>query len=171
MAKVEVLLGGKTRFVVLEALAEAKQPATAYQIAMNKGLDPAATYRCLTEFSEFGIVESKIKERNQTFYKLSKGAGKAAAEFLRSLKQKISGPIDLEKWISPEIRAERMAKIVKIDINQFGTPALGKLAKGKDIADLMSNRTSGELSTLITSSQIAFNELFDEKDGTYILKT
>ncbi len=171
MARAEVLLGGKTRFAVLEALAEANQAATAYQIAMNKGLDPAATYRCLTEFSEFGIVESEIKERNQTFYKLSRGPGKAAADFLRSLKQKTPRSIDLEKWISPETRAGRIAKIVKIDINQFDASAIEKLAKGKDIADIMSNRTSGELSALITSSQIAFNELFDEKDGTYILRT
>lgn len=61
MAKVELLLGGKTRFAVLEALAEAKRPVTACRVAMNKGLDPAATYRCLAEFSDFGIVESEIK--------------------------------------------------------------------------------------------------------------
>jgi Fe2+ or Zn2+ uptake regulation protein len=171
MAKVEVLLGGKTRFVVLEALAEAKQPVTAYQIAISRGLDPAATYRCLTEFSEFGIVESEMKERNQTFYKLSEGIGKAASEFLRSLKQKISEPIDLENWISPEIRAERMAKIVRININQFDKPVSENVAKRKDITDLMSKRISGELSVLIASSQIAFKELFDKKDDTFILKT
>ena len=168
--KIEVLLGGRTRFAVLEALAEAGQPATAYQIAMNKGLDPAATYRCLTEFAEVGIVEPEIKERNQTLYKLSKGSGKAAVEFLQSLKQKTSGPMDLEKWISTEIQAERMAKIVKININQFDTSARGKPVRGKDITALVSNRTPRELSALIASSQIAFRELFDEKDGTYILK-
>jgi hypothetical protein len=53
----EAMFGGKTRFAILEALAEAKRPVTAYQIAMTKGLDPAATYRCLLEFSEFGVVE------------------------------------------------------------------------------------------------------------------
>jgi Fe2+ or Zn2+ uptake regulation protein len=171
MAKVEVLFGGKTRFAVLEALAEAKQPVTAYQIAINKGLDPAATYRCLAEFSEFGIVESEIKERNQTFYKLSEGKGKAASEFLRSLTQKAPEPMDLEKWISPETRAERMAKIIKINVNQLDASAPRKMAKRKDITDLMSKRISGELSALIASSQIAFNELFDKKEGMFVLKT
>ena len=47
--KVEMLFGGTTRFATIEALADARQPITAYQIAMTKGLDPAATYRCLAE--------------------------------------------------------------------------------------------------------------------------
>lgn len=171
MAKVEMLLGGKTRFGVLEALAEAKQPVTAYQIAISKGLDPAATYRCLVEFSEFGVVESEIKERNQTFYKLSEDTGKAASELLRSLTRKMSEPMELEKWLSPEARAERMTKIIRIGINQFDKPAPENMAKRKNIADLMSKRISGELSALIASSQITFNKLFDKKDGTFILKT
>jgi hypothetical protein len=173
MVKAEMLLGGKTRFAVLEALAEAKrQPVTAYQIAMSKGLDPAATYRCLAEFSEFGIVEPEIKEKecNQTFYKLSKkGAGKAAVEFLRSLQQKTPKAMDFEKWASPEIRAERMAKIVRIRVDRSDTSSAPRRPT-KGVVDIMSKRISGELSVLITSSQIAFNELFDEKDGKYILK-
>lgn len=170
MAKAEVLLGGKTRFGVLEALVEAEQPVTAYQIAISKGLDPAATYRCLTEFSEFGIVESEVKERNQTFYRLSGDAGKAASEFLRSITQKKSEPTELEKWTSPKVRAERMAKIVRININQFDNRVPVNVAKRKDITGIMSKRIPGELSALIASSQIAFSELFDEKDGTFILK-
>jgi Fe2+ or Zn2+ uptake regulation protein len=165
--KTEALLGGKTRFAVLEALAEARRPMTAYQIAMDKGLDPAATYRCLTEFSEFGVVESEIRERNQTFYKLSKGTGKAAAEYLRSLKQKVSESIDLEKWLSPEMQAERMAKIVRLDTK---ATLFGKATERKGVNKLLSKRVSGELAALVTSSQIAFNELFEQKDGTFILK-
>lgn len=164
MAKVEALLGGKTRFAVLEALAEAKKPLTAYQVAISKGLDPAATYRCLTEFSEFGLVESE-KERNQTSYKLSGGAGKAASEFVRSLTQ-TSKPMDFEDWTSPESRAERMAKIVRIE---YAKPT-SKEVKRKGITDLMSKRIPGELSALIASSQIAFNELFDKKGDTFVLK-
>lgn len=163
--KAEVLLGGKTRFTILEALAEAEQPLTAYQIAMTRGLDPAATYRCLTEFAEFGVVGSEIRERNQTSYKLSKGAGKAAAEFLRSLKQKAAEPADLEKWLSPEMRAERMSKIVRLD-----APLFGKAIERKEIDELLSKRTTGELSALIESSQIAFNELFERKGDTFILR-
>lgn len=168
--KTEVLLGGKTRFAILEALAEARQPVTAYQIAMTKGLDPAATYRCLTEFSGFGVVESEIKERNQTFYKLSKGTGKAAAEYLRSLKKKASESIDLEKWLSPEMQAERMAKIVRLD-TKLDASIFGKAIERKGVDELLSERVSGELSALIASSQIAFNELFERKDGTFILRT
>jgi hypothetical protein len=175
MASVEVLFGGKTRFAVLEALAEAKQqPVTAYQIAMSKGLDPAATYRTLAEFSEFGVVESGIKEgkeRNQTFFKLSNGSGKAAAEFLRSLKQKTPKIMDFEKWISPEIQAERMAKVIRIySGGQFDKYSSGKKPAKDAVGLVMSKRISGELSALIASSQIAFNELFDEKDGIYVLK-
>jgi Transcriptional regulator len=57
----EALLGGRTRFYIIEALAQAKHPITAYQIAMAKGLDPSATYRCLVEFSNFGMVESETR--------------------------------------------------------------------------------------------------------------
>ncbi len=122
MIKAEVLLGGKTRYAVLEALAEAEQqPMTAYQIAITKGLDPAATYRCLSEFSEFGTVEYKLMDRNQTYYRLAGKVGSAAAEFLRALKQKGKPePVDLEKWISPEMQAQRRAKIVRLNMkNQF----------------------------------------------------
>jgi Fe2+ or Zn2+ uptake regulation protein len=165
--KIEVLLGGKTRFAILEALAEAKESMTAYQIAMTRGLDPAATYRCLIEFSEFGVVEYERKERNQTFYKLSKRVGKAAAQYLLSLKQKAAESIDLEKWLSPEMQAERMAKIARID----KSPLFGKAIERKGVDELLSKRVSGELSALIASSQIAFNELFEQKDDTFILRT
>jgi Fe2+ or Zn2+ uptake regulation protein len=166
--KIDVLLGGKTRFTILEALAEVKKPVTAYQIAVTRGLDPAATYRCLIEFSEFGVVEYERKERNQTFYKLSKRSGKAAAEYLLSLKQKAAESIDLEKWSSPEMQAERMAKIVRFDT----TTSFGKAIERKGVDELLSKRVSGELSALIASSKIAFNELFEQKnDDTFTLRT
>ena len=166
--KLEMLFGGNTRFAVLEALANADSAITAYQIAITKGLDPSATYRCLTEFLGFGIVESEKTERNQTFYKLSDGAGKAAAGFLQSLK-KTPKSIDFEEWMSPEMRSERMAKMVRLnqsDVSKFRNPE-----KNQDVEDLMSKRTQGELSALITTSKIAFNKLFEQKGGMYILKT
>ncbi len=169
----EVMLGGKTRFAIIEALTEAKQPVTAYQIAVTKGLDPAATYRCLVEFAEVGVVESEIKEkRNQTFYKLSRGTGKAAAEYMRALKKRTSDEsIDLDKWTSPEMQAQRMAKIVRLNTNQLDTSPSGQAVDRKRVDELLSKRVSGELSALIASSQIAFNELFELKeDGVFVLK-
>ncbi|MDE1831825.1 MAG: hypothetical protein KGI02_05565 [Thaumarchaeota archaeon] len=165
--KIEMLFGGNTRFAVLEALTNAIDATTAYQIAITRGLDPAATYRCLTEFLEFRIVESETKERNQTFYKLSTGAGRAAAEFMRSLKQKTPESDDLENWMSPKMQSERMAKIVRLDQldeSKFRNPD-GK----QSVDEVMSKRVPGELSALITSSKIAFNELFEQKDNTFIL--
>lgn len=163
--KIEILFGGTARFATIEALADARQPITAYQIAMTKGLDPAATYRCLAELSEFRIVESETGERNQTFYKLSDGSGRAAAEFLRSLKQKTPQSVDLEKWTSSEMQAVRMRKIVKLDKSIFKNPN-----EKQDVDEIMSKRIPGELSSLITSSKIAFNKLFEQKDGVFILK-
>lgn len=163
--KVEMMLGGMTRFATIEALADAEQPITAYQIAMAKGLDPAATYRCLTELSDFGIVESKTGERNQTFYNLSDGPGQAAAEFLRSLKQKTPQSVDLEKWMSPELQSERMEKIVRLDKSIFRNPD-----EKQSVDEILSKRTYGELSTLVTSAKIAFNELFEQKNNVIILK-
>ncbi|MEM2785588.1 MAG: hypothetical protein QW652_02875 [Candidatus Nitrosotenuis sp.] len=166
--KVEMLFGGTTRFATLEALVEARQPITAYQIAMTKGIDPAATYRCLTELSDFKIVESKTGERNQTFYKLSEGPGQAAAEFLRSLKQKTPQSVDLEEWISPQMQAARMRQIVKLDKSDksvFRDPD-----KKQDVDEIMTKRIAGELSSLITSAKITFNELFEQKDGIFVLK-
>ncbi|MEX0765014.1 MAG: helix-turn-helix domain-containing protein [Nitrosopumilaceae archaeon] len=165
--KVEMLFGGKTRFAILEALTDARQPLTAYQVAMARGLDPAATYRCLAELLEFGIVKSKA-ERNQTFYGLSDVAGKAAAEFLRSLKQKTPESVDLEKWMSLEMRSKRMEKIIRLE--QADTLKFENSGKKQNIDDLLSKRIPGELSVLIVSSKIAFDELFEQKDGTFILK-
>jgi hypothetical protein len=165
--KIEMLFGGNTRFAVLEALVNANDATTAYQIAITRGLDPAATYRCLTEFLEFKIVESETKGRNQTFYKLSDGAGRAAAEFMRSLKQKTPESDDLENWMSPKMQSERMAKIVrldKLDESKFRNPG-GK----QSVDEIMSKRVPGELSALIISSKIAFRELFEQKDNTFIL--
>jgi ribosomal protein S25 len=166
--KVEMLFGGKTRFSTIEALAEARQPITAYQIAMTKGLDPAATYRCLTELSDFKIVESKTVERNQTFYKLSEGSGQAAAEFLRSLKQKTPQPVDLEEWVSPQMQATRMRQIVKLD--KSAKSVFRNLNEKQDVDGIMAKRIVGELSSLITSAEINFNRLFEQKDGMFILK-
>lgn len=167
--KVEGLLGGKTRFAVLEALAEADQPLTAYQIAITKGLDISATYRCLTEFSAFQVVERE-ERTNQTCYRLSDKAGRAAAEFLRSLKQKTSESIDLEEWLSPEMQAKRMAKIVQLDADPSVVSASAELGEGKDINEIMTKRVPGELSALVTSSQIAFNNIFEERGGTFTLR-
>lgn len=164
--KVEMLFGGSTRYAILEALAEAKQPVTAYQIAITRGLDPAATYRCLVEFLEFGIVKSKM-ERNQTFYKLSDGAGRAATEFMRSLKQKTSETDDLEKWMSPKMQSGRMAKIVRLKLDESKFRNQGG---EKSIGDIMSKRVPGELSALVASAKIAFNELFEQKDDMFVLK-
>ncbi len=166
--KVESLFGGKTRFAVLETLADATDGTTAYQIAITKGLDPAATYRCLAELSELGIVKSQTRERNQTFYKLSDGPGKAAAVFLRSLKQKTPQVMDFETWMSPQMRSERMTKIVRL--NRLDMSKTRNPKKKQDIEYIMSKRTPGELSALITASKIAFSELFEQKDGAYILK-
>ena len=167
--KAEILLGGRTRFLTIDALADAKQPITAYQIAMIKGLDPAATYRCLTELLEFRIVESQIKERNQTFYKLSNVAGRAASNFLRSLKQERSRPVDLEKWMSTEMQTERMEKIVKLD--QLDRSKFRNVDEKQNIDKIMSKRVQGELAVLVRSAEIAFSELFELQDGTFILKT
>jgi hypothetical protein len=166
--KVEMLFGGMTRFATIEALADTRQPITAYQIAIAKGLDPAATYRCLAELSNFRIVESKTGERNQTFYKLSDGSGRAAAEFLRSLKQKTSQLEDLEKWMSPEMQSARMGEIVKLD--KLDKSIFRNPDEKQDVDKIMSKRIPGELSSLITSSKIAFNELFEQKDNWFILK-
>lgn len=163
-----MLFGGTTRFATIEALAEARQPITAYRIAMTKGLDPAATYRCLTELSDFKIVESKTGERNQTFYKLSEGPGQAAAEFLRSLKQKTPQPMDLEKWISPSVQAARMRQIVKLDRSERSV--FRNSDEKQDVDEIIAKRIAGELSSLITSAKITFNELFEQKDGMFILK-
>jgi len=159
--KPDVLFGGRTRFAVLEALAEAKRPVTAHQIAMARGLDPAATYRCLAEYADFGIVVSE-KRRNRTTYRLSKKAGEAAAGFLRAL-QASSETTDLEKWISPEMQTVRMAKLARLE------PTFAK-SEMQDVDELLSKRIPGELAALIASSQIAFNELFEQKDGMFILR-
>ncbi len=166
--KLSILFGGKTRFAILEALADAKQPITAYQIAMTKGLDPAATYRCLTELLEFGIAESETEGRNQTFYTLSDGPGRSASAFLRSLKQKTPESVDLVTWMSPEMRAGRMAKFIRLDKSDISK--FRNLDEKQNVDKIMSKRIPGELSALITSSKIAFNELFEQKDNMFILK-
>ena len=167
----EVLFGGRTRYRVLEALAEAKRPITAYQIAISKGLDPSATYRCLIEFSDFGIVAPEAKARNQTVYKLSKGAGKSAAEFLRALTKDKPESNDMEVWFSPKTQAERMTSIIRVDKRNIASSRFVRAAERKSVRELISKRTSGELSALIESSKIAFNERFKrQENGVFVLK-
>ncbi|HKU49566.1 MAG TPA: helix-turn-helix domain-containing protein [Nitrososphaera sp.] len=170
MTSEELLLGGRTRFRVIQALAEAKQPVTAYQVAITTGLDSAATYRCLMEFANFGIVESEKRDRNQTIYKLSNGAGKAAAEFLHSILQKKSEPNDLEEWISPKMRSERMAKIMRLDKGKLAASPFIQSSKRRSVDQLMSKRTPGELTALIKSSKIAFDGYFFQEEGSYVMK-
>ncbi|MEO9307243.1 MAG: hypothetical protein ABI342_02895 [Nitrososphaera sp.] len=163
--KIEMLFGGMTRFSTLEALMETRQPITAYQIATIKGLDPAATYRCLEEFKNFGIVKSMTVKPNQTFYKLSDKQGKAAAMFLQSLKQETPKTISLEEWISPQMQAQRIKKIPKVDKLTF------RNSKTQNIDKILSNRIPGELSALILSARLAFNETFEQKNDTFILRS
>jgi len=168
-ARLEELFGGKIRFSILESLAEAKQPMTAYQIAISKGLDPAATYRYLTEFADLNIVKSSVKANKQTTYRLSDETGNAFVEFLRSLKREASEPIQLEEWTTPEMQAERTSKIVGL-FNQIQKLPLRITPQDIQVDALLSRRVSGELSALIASSQIAFNELFEQKGDMFILK-
>jgi DNA-binding transcriptional ArsR family regulator len=170
MSRMAELLGGKTRFAILEELAESKQPMTAYSIAVARGLDPAATYRYLKEFLEFGIVESEANNKNQMLYKLSGGAGRAADDFLHSLKQSTAGVVDLEKWISSEAQAERMAKIILLDKSIKSNEPLGKSLKTTSFNKIVSKRVRGELAALVKSSQIAFKEKFIEDNGIFVLK-
>ena len=165
----EALLGGKTRFAIIEALAGAVRPVSAYQIALTKGLDPAATYRCLTEFYEFGIVERLNKNSSQTTYKLSRGSGAAAATFMRSLVEKKIETDDLDEWLSPQLRAERMSRIVSTDKEKIAKSPFAR-TKTVNVNRLMSKRTPGELAALVESSKIAFNRLFTQKDGVFTLK-
>lgn len=165
--KVEMLLGGITRFATIEALANAVKPVTAHHIALTKGLDPAATYRCLAELSYFGIVKSRRGVRNQTFYRLSAGPGRAAAVFLRSLKKKTEST-DLEKWLSSKMRAERMEKII-----MTGKPKKSAFANldGKSTFEgMISKRMPGKLSALVMSSKAAFNQMFAQKDGMFTMR-
>ncbi len=169
-ARVEELFGGKIRFNILESLAEAKQPMTAYQIAISKGLDPAATYRYVREFADLGIVEY-VTTGNQTVYQLTNSVGNTLATFLRSVKGKEQKPmpVDLEVWTSPEMQAERTSKIVGLS-NKIRKLPLDIIPENIDVENLLSRRVSGELSALIASSQIAFNELFEQNGDTFVLK-
>jgi hypothetical protein len=122
------------------------------------------------EFANFGIVESEKRDRNQTIYKLSNGAGKAAAEFLRSILQKKSETHDLEEWLSPKKRSERMAKIMRLDRDKLAASPFIQSIKRKSVDQLMSKRTPGELSALIKSSKIAFEGYFLQEESSYIMK-
>jgi hypothetical protein len=164
--KIEMLFGGNVRFGVLEALADTRQPIAAYQIAMLKGLDPAATYRCLAEFLEFGIVVSKVSDKNQILYQLTNSIGKAASEFINSLREKTNS-FDLEKWLSTTKQSDRMATIVNLP--QLKNSKSKSSNEKQNIDKIMSRRIPEEMSALVMSSKIAFNELFKKRDGEFIL--
>lgn len=167
--RLEEIFGGEIRFTILKALAEARQPATAYQIAISNGLDPAATYRYLTEFVELGIVKPSIKGRKQTAYRLSEETGRKLVAFLRSLKQQAPEPIDLEEWTEPKNQAERTARIIGLSTQIQKLPAR-TASQEISVEDLLARRVSGELSALIKSSQIAFRELFRQKGSIFVLR-
>lgn len=171
MAKPEDLLGGRARFRVIEALAEANRGLTAYQIAIAEGLDPAATYRCLAEFFTFGIVESKPARGNQTIYKLSNESGKAAAAFLRAITEKTTEPKNIEEWLSPKMQAKRVKKFVQVDRSKIRAASFRRITGSRTIKELVSKRTPGELAALVASSKKAFNALLNEQtDDVFTLK-
>jgi len=166
--KIEMLFGGATRFATLEALSETQKPITAHHIAITKGLDISATYRCLAEFQSVGIVESTPVKRNQTLYRISpKKQGQAASMFLQSLKQKTPKTIDLEEWASPQVQAGLVKKIVKLKSDD---PIFKNPNKTQNIDKLLSKRIPGELSALVVSSKLEFDKIFEQKNNTYILK-
>lgn len=165
----EELLGGRTRFAILEALAEAEggRPMTAWKIAVTKGLNPSLTYNYIADLLKFGVVEQVTKcNAKQTSYRLSGSVGNAAAVFLRALKQSqrtLPAVIDLDEWMSPAMQAQRTIMIG----NDRVPPKVSQVQVKKK---MRFRRKPEELSALIESSQIAFRELFDKKDGAYILK-
>lgn len=164
----EELLGGRTRFAILEALTEAEggRPMTAWKIAVTKGLNPSLTYNYIADLLKFGVVEQVTKgNAKQTSYRLSGSVGNAAAVFLRALKQSqrtLPAVIDLDEWMSPAMQAQRTVMIG----NDRVPPKISQV----QVKKVRFRRKPEELSALIESSQIAFRELFDKKDGVYILK-
>ncbi|MGQ9468524.1 MAG: hypothetical protein ACUVTD_01650 [Nitrososphaerales archaeon] len=66
----EYIFGSKFRWLILDTLSNSKKPLSAYKIATLNKLDVITTYRVLKEFAELGIVESVIKGRKQTLYRI-----------------------------------------------------------------------------------------------------
>lgn len=67
----EELFGGKTRSAILETLATAKKPITAYSMAKTNNLDVKTTYDILARLAGIGIVEPIVKANKQTAFKLA----------------------------------------------------------------------------------------------------
>lgn len=154
-------IGGKIRFVILNALAGSAEPMTAYSVATKYALDPAATYRYLAEFASVGIVEPVKKARKQTAYKLG-ASGRAAIRFLNSLKQ--VKPIDFEQWMSAEALAERVSKSLAA---RLSAEELAELGKGEPLSveqatKLLYRRRAGELEALIEAAKMGFNQSFKQ---------
>ena len=167
---IEQFIGGRIRFAILNALAESAEPMTAYSIAIQQGLDPAATYRYLAEFAKVGIVEPVKKKQKQTAYRLSRDSGKAAIRFLNSLKQ--VKPINFEQWMSPEARAERTEKSLaaRLSDEELAQLAHGGALDVEQAKKFLNRRRAGELKALAEAARIGFNQRFKRVGkGRYLM--
>ncbi len=64
----QAIFGSKSKTVVLEEVAKAVQPVSAYAIARVSGLDPKSVYEECAKLNSFGIFKGISTGKNQTSY-------------------------------------------------------------------------------------------------------
>lgn len=115
MNQLAQLLGSSTRANIVEALAKAEKPLSAYRISKSYGMNFARVYIEMKRLANLGLVRARGGRRGQEYVLLD--------ENLRALASKLSSRVvTFEAWNSPEARATRFrngqSKVPKFYLGQ-----------------------------------------------------
>jgi hypothetical protein len=142
-------LGSSTRASVLEALAFAQRPMTAFRVSKMYKMNIAKVYLEMKRLADLGLVISSRGKRGLEYSLRDKT--------LRPLVLKLSPRvISFVSWASPEARAQRfrsgMMKIPKF--------SLGKTERERPLFDMKPTRMREELDTLARLARSNFDKKY-----------
>ncbi len=143
MSRLGVLLGSATRGNIVEALALANKPLTAYRVSKAYNMNVAKVYLEMKRLAELGLVKTDRRNRS-TEYTL-------ADDDLRRLAVKLSSRVvTYDNWSSRE------AKRARFRMGMAAVPPVS-LAKPSSGVEEKQTRMPGELENLATLARKKFD--------------
>ncbi len=141
------LLGSSTRANIVEALALAREPLSAYRVSKMYNMNTAKVYIEMKKLANLGLVSSGRGNRGSK-YSLADGN-------LRSLALKLSSSrvITYDEWRRPEAKAQRFRSgLIRVPKFSLGRPA--------KTLDAKPTRMPGELDTLALLAKNKFENKY-----------
>ncbi len=158
----EELFGGKTRSSILETLATAKKPVTAYSIATTNNLDVKTTYDILNRLSSIGVVEPVTKANKQTAFKIANNDIRKSIKVLTESTK----VINFDTWMRPNMQGRRLLQLARV---RTPVELRDKPLSASAVKKILSLRAQGELEALIKVARSSFERIFKPSDGQFVL--